>query len=127
MSTKKILYKIPAGTFTSFTTEAVFHYPEIRYGYERDGTIYKAGICFHGAAAVRQRAERCCKVWHIEDTYDTLVEVVDSPWVREIRDDTDERWRDHWEMHHYMIYLESCFEIIADSWEVISEEPGIWP
>jgi hypothetical protein len=31
-------------------------------------------------------------------------------------------------MHHFMIYLDSagCFEVIAESWEVLPEEPGAW-
>ncbi len=67
---------------------------------------------------MRKREECCCKVWHIEGAYDTLVEVEDSAWVAEMRADTCEQWRNKWETHHYMIYLDSvgCFEIIAESW-----------
>jgi hypothetical protein len=73
---------------------------------------------------MRKRAERCCTAWNIEGAYDTLVEVEDSPWVVEMRADTQERWRDHWAMHHYMIYLDGvgCFEVIADSWAALAEE-----
>jgi hypothetical protein len=33
-------------------------------------------------------------------------------------------WRDKWEMHHYMIYLDSagCFEVIAESWQSLTDE-----
>jgi hypothetical protein len=57
-----------------------------------------------------------------------LVEVESSPWVNEMRSDTSERWRDTWQMHHYMIYLDSagCFEVIAESWEALPEEAGAW-
>jgi hypothetical protein len=70
---------------------------------------------------MRKRAERCCTAWHIEGAYDTLVEVVDSRWVEEMRVDTAEPFRDKWATHHYMIYLDSvgCFEIIAESWTAL--------
>lgn len=56
------------------------------------------------------------------------MEVSDSPWITEIASDTDARKRDLFEMHHYMIYLDSvgCFEIIAASWELLPEVMGEW-
>jgi hypothetical protein len=73
---------------------------------------------------MRKRAERCCTAWHIEGTYDTLVEIKNSPWLQEILADTQEMWRDKWATHHYMIYLDSvgCFEVIAESWSAVSED-----
>ena len=124
MSSKKPLHTVPVPS-TSFTTEAYFDgqgiTPSIRFGYEKDGVTHQGGIKFSKVAAVRKRAERCCKSWHIDGAYDTLVEVEDSPWVEEIRADTQEQWRDKWQMHHYMIYLDSvgCFELIAESWATL--------
>ena len=87
---------------------------------------YQSGITFSRVAAVRTRAERCCQPWHIEGAYDTLVEVEDSQWVDEIRADTQKMWRETWQMHHYMIYLDSvgCFEVIAESWDALPETPA---
>ena len=87
----------------------------------KDGVKCKDGITFSKVAAVRIRAERCSTVWHIEGAYDTLVEIEGSPWVEQIRADTTERWRNKWETHHYMIYLDStgCFEVIAESWAAL--------
>jgi hypothetical protein len=78
-------------------------------------------VKFNIVRAVRTRAERCCKAWHIEGAYDTLVEIEGSPWVEEMRADTTEQWRNKWEMHHCMIYLDSvgCFEVIAESWAAL--------
>lgn len=121
MSSKKPLYTITVPS-TSFTTEAYFDgqgiSPAIRFGYEKDGVMHQGEIKFSKVLAVRTRAERCCKAWHIEEVYDTLVEVKSSLWVEEMRTDTTEQWRNKWEMHHYMIYLDSagCFEVIAESW-----------
>jgi len=121
MTAKNLLYTIPVPS-TSFTTEAHFDGKEsaIIFCYERDRSIHRGMIKFRGIAAMRKRAERCCTAWHIEGAYDTLVEIAESDWLKEIRADTNLQWRDRWEMHHYMIYLDSvgCFEFIADSWAV---------
>jgi hypothetical protein len=124
MSSNKPLHTVPVPS-TSFTTEAYFDghgiTPSIRFGYEKDGATHQGGIKFKGVMAVRTRAESCCKAWHIEGAYDTLVEIESSPWVDEVRADTQEMWRNKWEMHHYMIYLDSvgCFEVIAESWAAL--------
>jgi len=98
--------------------------PAIRFSYKKDGVEYRTGIAFSRVLAFRKRAERCCKAWHIEGAYDTLVEVENSSWVEEMRADTNEQWRNKWAMHHYLIYLDSvgCFEAIAESWSALPDE-----
>lgn len=78
---------------------------------------------------MRKRAERCATAWHIEEAYDTLVEVEDSSWAEEIRADTSAHLRDAQKYKHYLIYLDSAgaFEVIADSWAALPEEEGSWP
>jgi hypothetical protein len=100
----------------------------LRLEYTRDGERYRSGIGFSDIAALRQRVERCCTPWHIQ-SFDTLVEVHDSTWVEELRSDMTPHWRDHWAMHHYMIYLDSagCFEIIANAWSLVPEERDVSP
>ncbi len=124
MNSKRKLHTVSVPS-TSFTTEAYFDgkgaSPAIRFGYIKNGAQHEDGIKFFDVCAMRTRAERCCTPWHVEDAYDTLAEVESSPWVDEIRADTDERWRDKWGMHHYMIYLDSvgCFELVASSWAAL--------
>jgi hypothetical protein len=121
MSSKKPLYAVPVSS-TDFTTEAYWdgkgEAPAIRFGFKKDGLHYQGEISFHQVLAFRKRAERCCKAWHIQDSYDTLVEIEESAWLKELRADMAEQWRNKWEAHHYMIYLDSvgCFEVIAESW-----------
>jgi hypothetical protein len=120
MSSKKPLYSVPVPS-TEFESGGAYLCDHvIRFEYYRTGVLYRSGFRFNAMAAARTRAERCCTVWHIEGAYDTLVQVEDSSWVDEIRD--------QWEMRHYMIYLDSagCFEVIAASWEVLPEEEGSW-
>jgi hypothetical protein len=121
MNIKKPLYTVPVPS-TSFTTEAYFDgagaSPAIRFGYIENGAQHLGGISFRRILAVLISAESICKAWHIEDTYDTLVEVEDSPWIEELRADAEEPCLGRREIHHYMIYLDSvgCFEVIAESW-----------
>ena len=127
MISKRPLHTIAVPS-TSFITEAYWDgggmSPAIRFGYKKDGIAFRSGIEFHRVLAMRKRAERCCTAWHIEGAYDTLVEVEGSPWVQEMRADTNAQWRDKCETHHYMIYLDSvgCFEAIAESWVALPEE-----
>ena len=106
MNVKVTLYTVPVAS-TSFTSEAHFDGsgtdPAIRIAYVENGRHHEGGIEFKGVAAVRLRAERCCTVWHIEKTYDTLVEVKNSAWVEEIHAEIQAEWRGHWQIHHYMI------------------------
>jgi hypothetical protein len=124
MSSKKALHTIPVPS-TSLAAEAYLDEkgssPTIRFSYFNDGAKRDGGLKFERACATRTRAERCCTAWHIDGAYDTLVEIEDSPWVDEVRSDMNPQWRDKWEMHHYMIYLDSagCFEIIAASWSAL--------
>ena|SRR5579862_7119218 len=125
MNSKKALHTVLVPS-TSFTTEAYWDgqgaEPAIRFGYPKDGSEIQGGIKFRNVCAMQKRAERCCTEWHIRDVYDTLVEIEDSDWVKEVRADMDERWRNKWETHHYMIYFDSagCFEVIAGFCEPLS-------
>lgn len=126
MNSKHTLYTVPVPS-TEFTTEAYYDgkgsEPTIRFGYENDGLQCLGEIKFKQVRAMRTRAETCCNASHIEGVYDTLVEIKDSPWVEEILIDTQPHWREKWQAHHYMIYLDSvgCFEVIAESWAALPQ------
>jgi hypothetical protein len=126
MNLKKPLCTLAVAS-TDFSKEAYWDgqgtRPAIRFGYVKDRSKLSGGIEFVGVRALRTRAESCCTTWHIDDAYDTLLEIEDSEWIEEIRTQTDAMWRDKLEMHHYMIYLDSvgCFEIIAKSWAVLPD------
>ena len=131
MASKIRLYQPPMPS-TDFLTDASLcpwgGFPTLRFSYQHDGAAHRGGIRFKRVLATRTRSARCCTEWHIQEAYDTLVEVRDSSWVDELRADIPVRWRDEQEMHHYMIYLDSagCFEVVAASWEALPEEAGSW-
>ena len=123
MNSKKPLYQLPAPS-TDFDGDASFCDKTLHFRYHQDKGLDQSGIKFNRVSATRTRAERCCTAWHIEGVYDTLVEVEESSWLKEITSDTEEMWRDKWEMHHYMVYLDSvgCFEVIAESWQIVEQK-----
>jgi hypothetical protein len=130
VNAKKALYQVPVPS-TDFTTEAELCANSVRFGYRKGATECMGGIRFKRVRAIRTRSENACMVWNIEGAYDTLVEIEDSSWVDEIKADTAERrikLGEKWGMHDYMIYLDSagCFEFIAESWEALPEERGMW-
>jgi len=124
MNSKIPLHKVAVPS-TRFTVEPYLDdsgaFPTIRFGYTKEGIKHQDGIEFREVCATRTRAERCCTPWHINGAYDTLVEVEGPPWVGEVRADMEPHWRDRWELHHYMIYLDSvgCYEVIAASWAAL--------
>lgn len=101
---------------------------ELRFDYDKEGVIYRSAIQFTKVRAHRHLAELYCPAWKIECSYDTLVEILDSPWVDELKKSSPESQKDTWILNHYMIYFDSdgCFEVIADGWGLIPEEKGAW-
>lgn len=75
--------------------------------------------------ASRTRDVDACTDWHVDGVIETLVEILDSDWVAELRRDTADIQRDgeKWQMHHYMIFMDNhgCIEAIAESWELLPE------
>lgn len=128
----KLLYGTPVPSTEFDVGGAYLLVGTIRYCYQRDGVDYRSGIAFSRVCASRRHSERTSKVWHIQAAYDTLVEIENSSWVKELQADTADtqsRRGEKWEMHHYLIYLDSfgTFEAVAEGWEVLPEEVGLWP
>ena len=76
--------------------------------------------------AYRFRAEGHCTAWHVEGAYDTLAEVSGSGWVSELLSaEPAETWG-RWEIRHFILYIDSagCYEVAAQSWSWLPEEPG---
>jgi hypothetical protein len=121
MNNKKKLYTTPKPS-TSFISEAFLDYtetdPMIRYEYLDNKTTVARGIKFINTYALKTRSERCCSVWHIEDAFDTLLEIENSSWIEEVSRDIPLEYRSDWKPRHFMIYLDSVgsFEFLAEDW-----------
>jgi hypothetical protein len=96
----------------------------LRFEFDRDGIIFNSGVTFRKVRASQWRAESHCTAWHIEEAYDTVVEVKGSPWVAELEATQSSRPRTPWVMRHFMLFIDSegCFEFVADSFELIEPE-----
>lgn len=112
---------------SAFTEDVVFTDAggdaELRYTYERHGSMFAGGLRFHRVRAYRSRAESLCTAWHIEGAYDTLVEVEPSDWVGELRAaEPSESWG-RWKIRHFLIYIDSAgaYEVAAEDVEWLPE------
>jgi hypothetical protein len=84
------------------------------------GTTWE--LRFTSVRAFCKRAESHCTAWHFEQTLDTVCEVQESGWVRDLRADSSEQGR-RWAMNHYVLTLDSwgCLEVVSES----ASEPRI--
>jgi hypothetical protein len=113
---------------SAFTENVVFTHPggdaELRCHYERHGSMYAGGLRFRRVRAYRFRAEGHCTAWHVEGSYDTLVEVEQSDWISElIAAEPSETWGT-WKIRHFLIYLDGAgaYEVAAEDVEWLPEE-----
>lgn len=113
---------------SAFTENVVFTdaegNAELRCTYERHGSMFAGGLRFHGVIAYRARGESLCSAWHIEDAYDTLVEVEKSDWVSELRAaEPSETWGQR-KIRHFLIFIDSAgaYEVAAEAVEWLPEE-----
>ena len=119
MNTKIPLYQPPCSSTSFINVAFLAPKSEISYQYyDENNKLCRETIRFQHIRALEWRTEKTCTIWHVENTYDTLCEVSESSWLKKINQDTDEFWRDKWQMRHFIIYLEDigCLEIIAENW-----------
>jgi hypothetical protein len=113
------------------TSGAVVDFPggvlTLSIEYCRDGPTYKSGFRFEKVRACRHKTDIYCSRWEIESSDCKLVEMMDSKWIDELKSQSLYGQDDDWVMHHYMFYFpdEGCYEVIAESWEVLPEDKVI--
>jgi hypothetical protein len=98
----------------------------LRFQFYREDELFSSGIVFRKVRAHQWRAESHTTPWHIEGAYDTIVEIEESPWVAELLKAEPAGTRGRWVIRHFMLYLDSagCYEVAAESWELLPEEPA---
>jgi hypothetical protein len=120
---KRPLFSIPvASTALSDDAQVFFDGGDlaVRFAYRARSTEAKGEIVFRKTRAFRHRQEIYCTAWHIEEAYDTVVELDDAQWKNELLAAAPDHQKDRWIMKHFMIYLDSfgCLEVIAESAEI---------
>jgi hypothetical protein len=115
---------------SAFTEGAVFTHPggsaELRCTYERNGSMYVGGLRFERVRAYRFLVEGHCTPWHVEDAYDTLVEVDQSGWIEELlAAEPSETWG-QFKIRHFLIYIDGsgAYEVAAEECEWLPEAAG---
>jgi hypothetical protein len=86
---------------------------------------FVAGVEFSGVRAFRKRAESLCNAWHIEDAYDTVVEVMNSGWVAELTADAPDGSKGRFPMRHFLLYLDSfgALEVVGAAATLVPARP----
>jgi hypothetical protein len=93
------------------------------YDENNNDKIFNSGIVFETTIAHRHSSEKVTKF--ISGTYDKLVEVKDSEWLKELTDISPE-WVKYWNVQHYAIYLDShgLYEFIAENFKILDIKEG---
>jgi hypothetical protein len=118
----------PAATLSFDGGTLILHYDYYRYRDDQLVGVFRSGLLFSRVRAFSHCVDYHCTPWQVEQSYDKLVEVEQSKWVAELKANAPASLRNQWDMHHYMIFLDSsgCYEIIAELWIALTEEEGAW-
>lgn len=93
------------------------------YDENKNDTIFNTGIVFNAVQAHRHSSEKFTKI--LEGAYDYLIEIVDSEWVKQLRE-INKEIADYWDIKHYAIFLDSngLFEFIARDFKTLEIKEG---
>ncbi len=85
---------------------------------EKDGEKFK--LLFNKVKCYKHTDERFTKDYY--NCYDTLVEVEDSEWIKELKQLNEEDFN-YWKPKHFAIYLDSVglFEIISNNFVITND------
>ena len=85
--------------------------------------MYAGGLRFERVRAYRFRAEGHCTSWHVEDAYDTLVEIDHSDWIAELLAAEPPETGGRWKVRHFLIYIDGsgAYEVAAETCDWLRE------
>ncbi len=109
------LLSAPSRAFASFDVD--FRSSDVLLSstfWERD-VERSSGVYFDNVQAFKRRADIYSTAWHLGGLRPRRRDR-ESAWVEELRDGALPRWRDHWSMRHFMVYIdgEGTFEVVAE-------------
>jgi hypothetical protein len=118
----EFLYKVPTQYGRPYFDLLGQEVLQFRYG---DIEKWRAGLRFHGVAAIQMRSTKSLEEWQDESNF-KLVEVFDSPWKESVLKAVDEQYAAYkGRKHHYAILdVDVGYEFLADSWELLPEKDG---
>ncbi len=97
----------------------------LEYEYRKDGRDFIGRLRFEGVAAYRFRNEVHSRGF-VPSSYDSVVDIVDSPWLEELAKAVSEGMTSASGKKHFALFLSSngYFEVIADSAQLLSPAEG---
>lgn len=89
-------------------------------GMDEENRLRKIIIKFNAVLCNKHTSARFTP--KLYDSYDRIVEIIDSEWLVELRDINKENFN-YWNPKHYIMYLDGTgmFEFIAQRYEVIED------
>lgn len=96
------------------------------YDESKNHEVFNGGVIFELAVAHRHSSEKFTKC--IGGTYDKLVQIEGSEWIKELTYISPE-WAKCWQIKHYAIYLDSygLYEFVAQGFRLIDIKKGSLP
>jgi hypothetical protein len=125
--TLKVLYEVPRETGDPEAT--LYREEVIRLQYYLNDERRRSGIRFHGVGVALARYRLFVPSW-LDEAYYALAEVENSAWLKEMLKDVEPKDLPGMRQKRHYAFLtkdSGAFEFIADSWELLPEEPGWWP
>lgn len=122
---REIIYELPIFSST-LEKDPIIESKDMNMGIEligrdEENRLRKIVIKFHSVLCNKHTSARFTP--ELYDSYDRIVELVDSEWLIEMKN-INKEYFNYWNPKHYIIYLDSVgmFQFIAQGYEVIEHE-----
>ncbi len=126
MSKIKQCYKIarPITSTNSMETMQSEGKLKLRLQYQREFELIEFYCHFNKVRAYRFNSDYYCSDFELENADCTLIEILNSKWIKILKKQSILGKSDDWIMKHYMLYFpeEGCIEVIAENWELVYEK-----
>ena len=88
-------------------------------GYNEEGDLKKITITIISVLCIKQTSARFTP--RLYDSYDRIVELIDSEWLKELKEINEEDFN-YWKPKHYILYLDGIgmYQFIGQKFEVVN-------
>lgn len=88
-------------------------------GYDDEDNLNKITITIISVLCIKQTSARFTP--RLYDSYDRIVEVIDSEWLKELKEINEEDFN-YWKPKHYILYLDGIgmYQFIGQRFEVVN-------
>lgn len=88
-------------------------------GYDEEDNLNKITITIISVLCIKQTSARFTP--RLYDSYDRIVELIDSEWLKELKEINEEDFN-YWKPKHYILYLDGIgmYQFIGQRFEVVN-------